>query len=90
MVHDDYGGDVQNDDDVEETPAAEETEQEVQQEQVLSEPPEEEQLRRSTRERQPSRRERNGKFFQGKPDEHDQEFTESPLKSETFSALGEI
>ncbi|KAF7130883.1 hypothetical protein RHSIM_Rhsim10G0164600 [Rhododendron simsii] len=56
IVHDDYGGDVQNDDDVEETPAAEETEQEVQQEQVLSEPPEEEQLRRSTRERQPSRR----------------------------------
>ncbi|KAF7131933.1 hypothetical protein RHSIM_Rhsim09G0133900 [Rhododendron simsii] len=35
---------------------AEETEQEVQQEQVLTEPPEEEQLRRSTRERQPSRR----------------------------------
>lgn len=56
MVHDDYGGDVQNDDDVEETPATEETEQEVQQEQVPLEPPEEEQLRRSTRERQPSRR----------------------------------
>ncbi|KAG5521367.1 hypothetical protein RHGRI_033809 [Rhododendron griersonianum] len=56
MVHDDYGGDVQNDDDVEDTLAAEETEQEVQQEQVLSESPVEEQLRRSTRERQPLRR----------------------------------
>ncbi|KAF7121453.1 hypothetical protein RHSIM_Rhsim13G0116100 [Rhododendron simsii] len=48
IVHDDYGGDVQNDDDVEETPAAAETEQEVQQEQVLSEPLEEEQLRRKS------------------------------------------
>ncbi|KAF7150406.1 hypothetical protein RHSIM_Rhsim02G0169900 [Rhododendron simsii] len=42
MVHDDYGGDVQNDDNVEETHAAGEIEQEVQQEQIPSEPPEEE------------------------------------------------